>query len=223
MTVTETKIFVKGSMGQLETVVSVPSVKGFGLVFLSHPHPLFGGSMENKVIYTLNKAFLENNWITVKHNFRGVGETSGAFDNGEGETEDLLNIVNYYRNLTKITNSLPKKYPLCFAGFSFGTYVSCKLAHKITPDFLLLTGIAAKKWEFSLPKDYSAKTTLIHGQNDEVIPLVDVLEWSKKENLSVTVIPGTDHFFNKQISLLKSTVMRKIAWMKYSWSENTNF
>ncbi len=124
----EIELTVCGSVGNLETRLSIPEASPNGVAFLSHPHPLFGGNMNNKVIHTLNKTFLQENWITIRHNFRGVGKSQGTYDNGRGETEDLLTLVKYFLSLPEIRALFPNEPKICFSGFSFGTYVSCKAA-----------------------------------------------------------------------------------------------
>lgn len=210
MPIREIDMTVRGKVGNLQTKLSLPDLTPKGIAFLSHPHPLFGGSMNNKVIHTLNSSFLKKNWITVRYNFRGVEESQGVFDNGKGETDDLLLLVQFFLKLSEVRTLLPFKPKICFTGFSFGTYVSCQAAFKISPNFLLLLGTAAGKWKFDLP---SVPTFLIHGEEDEVISLADVLDWAYRFNQSINVIPKTDHFFSKQIPLLRSTIERAITWM----------
>uniref|UniRef100_UPI00339D301B alpha/beta hydrolase n=2 Tax=Turicimonas muris TaxID=1796652 RepID=UPI00339D301B len=212
MAVKEIEMTVRGKSGNLETRLSIPGCAPKGIAFLSHPHPLFGGNMNNKVIHALNKSFLQENWITVRHNFRGVGKSQGVYDNGAGETEDLLALVQFYLELPEIKALFSSKPKTCFSGFSFGTYVSCNAAFSNAPDFLLLLGTAAEKWKFDLP---AVPTFLIHGEKDEVIPLKDALEWAGRFGQAVTVIPNTDHFFSKQIPLLQAMIKRAITWMNH--------
>src|SRR5262249_40631821 len=111
----EQPIFIEGPSGQIEALLYVPSQSFEKIAVMCHPHPLYGGTMHNKVVHMLAKTFQELNAATIKFNFRGVGKSAGHYANGEGEMNDLISVINWMQN----------EYPhrsLSLAGFSFGTY-----------------------------------------------------------------------------------------------------
>ena len=197
-----------GKAGLIQTVITVPTDKFDGLVFITHPHPLFGGSMDNKVVTTIDKAYLAKNFATVKFNFRGVGSSEGCFDNGLGETEDFLLLFDQIMNFQPIQSRLKEQSTLIsFAGFSFGTYVISQALLKKSVDFSLLIGIAPNKWDYP---DIKQNFTAIHGEIDDVVPLPDILSWMNKQEKPLIVIPGANHFFDRQLNLLKLTLTQYI-------------
>ncbi len=197
-----------GKAGLIQTVITVPSNKPDGLVFITHPHPLFGGSMDNKVVTTIDKAYLAKNFATVKFNFRGVGSSEGHFDNGIGETEDFLLLFDQIMEFQPIQSKLKGEDTLIsFAGFSFGTYVISRALLKKPVDFALLIGTAPNKWDYP---DIKQNFTAIHGELDDVVPLPDVLSWMNKQEKPLIVIPGSNHFFDRKLNLLKQTISLNI-------------
>lgn len=198
-----------GKVGLIETVITIPSNNFAGVVFITHPHPLFGGSMNNKVVTTIDKAYLARNFLTVKFNFRGVGTSDGQFDNGCGETEDLLLLFDQVLKFSPIQQRLEKqKILISFAGFSFGTYVIARALLKKSVDFTLLLGTAPNKWNYP---DIAQNFTAIHGEFDNVVPLPDILSWMNKQNKPLIVIPGANHFFDRKLNLLKQTLLNNIC------------
>lgn len=197
-----------GKAGLIQTVITVPSDRFDGLVFITHPHPLFGGSMDNKVVTTIDKAYLAKNFATVKFNFRGVGSSEGHFDNGLGETDDLLLLFDQIMEFQPIQTRLQEKSTLIsFAGFSFGTYVISQALLKKSVDFTLLIGAAPNKWDYP---DITQSFTAIHGEFDDVVPLPNVLSWMNKQEKPLIVIPGANHFFDRKLNLLKLTLSQYI-------------
>jgi alpha/beta superfamily hydrolase len=199
------KFTLAGGAGQMEGVIDYPKDDQAprGIALVAHPHPLYGGTMDNKVAVTLMRTFVNLGYVVARINFRGVGKSEGVHDHGQGETDDMA-ILHAW---------MVAKYPdlpVALTGFSFGTYVQTHLAQRLvaagTPaERLVLVGAAAKKWEMaSIPAD----TILIHGENDETIPLIDVLDWLRPQDIPVIVIPGADHFFHRKLGHIKSWVMQ---------------
>lgn len=195
-----------GAAGQIQCALDVPDTAAFaaprGIALVAHPHPLFGGTMDNKVVHTLARAFIALGYAAARMNFRGVGESAGVHDNGRGETDDMALLLDNMRQ--RYPN-----VPTALAGFSFGTFVQSQLQQRLTDngapaERLALVGAAAGKWP--LPK-VPANTILIHGERDETIPLVDVLDWARPQDLPVIVIPGADHFFHKKLQHIKNFVV----------------
>ena len=200
--------FIASEVGQLECKLDLPSDSTpRGIALIAHPHPLYGGTMDNKVIQTLAHAFTTLDYVSVRMNFRGVGASAGVHDAGVGETNDMALLHAY------MTQQYPH-LPVALAGFSFGTFVQAQLQHRLialhTPaERLALIGTAAGKWQ--LP-EVAADTILIHGEEDDTIPLSDVLNWARPQDIPVIVIPGADHFFHRKLHHIKQLVIQ--LWHK---------
>ncbi|OGA33892.1 MAG: alpha/beta hydrolase [Betaproteobacteria bacterium RIFCSPLOWO2_12_FULL_64_23] len=179
-----------------------------GVALIAHPHPLFGGSLDNKVAQTLAKTFIELGYIALRPNFRGVGASAGEHDEGRGEADDLLAILDYAR--TRFHAQSP-----VLAGFSFGAYVQTLVARRAAPERMALVGVAAGL--VSGGRSYTAEAVpadsiVIHGELDETVPLANVLAWARPQELPVIVVPGADHFFHRRLNLIKSII--KGAWQR---------
>ena len=191
------RVLIDGPAGSLEVVVNAPA-RPRGIALVAHPHPQQGGTLDNKVAQTLAKAFHALRYVAVRFNFRGVGDSQGSFDEGEGESDDALAALEHARD--RFGASLP--YAL--AGFSFGAYVQTRVAQKVQAERLVLAGPAVKRFEVAtVPPD----TIVIHGEHDEVVPLADVLDWARPQQLPVVVFPGCSHFFHGRLPQLRDTVV----------------
>jgi alpha/beta superfamily hydrolase len=204
------KFTLAGAAGQMEGVLDYPKNAPRGIALVAHPHPLYGGTMDNKVAVTLMRTFVNLGYVVARINFRGVGASQGVHDNGIGETDDMALLHAW------MTAKYPD-LPVALSGFSFGTFVQSQLAQRLaaagTPaERLVLVGAAAKKWAMA---DIPADTILIHGENDDTIPLVDVLEWLRPQDIPVLVIPGADHFFHRKLQHIKS-------WVTQMWHRPTD-
>ena len=192
----------RGAAGALECALDLPDGEPRGLALVAHPHPLYGGSMDNKVAQTLALAFVTLGHATVRMNFRGVGQSEGEHDAGRGETDDMALLLSH----------MQQQYPglpVALGGFSFGTFVQAHLQRRLiaagTPaERLVLVGTAAGKW--AMP-EVPANTLLIHGELDETIPLADVFEWARPQDLPVVVVTGADHFFHRKLQHIKNFVV----------------
>ena len=184
--------FVNGPAGRIECAVDGPDGAARGVALIAHPHPLFGGTLDNKVVQTLARAFVELGYETWRPNFRGVGATEGVHDEGRGELEDLLVIAGRF--------SSPK---IVLAGFSFGAAVVGQLAQRVKPERMVLVGLGVTR----LPvPEVPADTLVIHGENDETVPLAAVLDWARPQELPVVLVPGADHFFHRKLQVLRTIV-----------------
>lgn len=203
------RLSIAGPAGLLEVLLDEPARSAHpitaGVAVIAHPHPLFGGTMDNKVVQTLARAFVQCGWRAVRFNFRGVGRSAGRHDDGRGELDDLLAVVGH----------CAPGGPLALAGFSFGSFVashailSLHEARKI--EHIVLVGTAASRFPVaSIPVDLREKALVIHGEHDETVPLVDVFDWARPQNLPVTVVTGASHFFHGQLGLLRSLVVRHL-------------
>ncbi|MFM8696391.1 MAG: alpha/beta hydrolase [Betaproteobacteria bacterium] len=194
-----------GPSGSLEVALDVPPgpAQGKGLALICHPHPLHGGTMDNKVVQTLARAFLQLGWRSLRLNYRGVGQSEGGWDEGRGETDDAQHAL--------LAVAEPAE-PLLLAGFSFGGFVAAQLAQRLAQagrpaTRLVLVGPATGN--FALPP-VAPDTLVVHGEADEVVPLQCTLDWARAQALPVTVLPGVGHFFHGQLPLLKSVVLRAL-------------
>lgn len=208
MTPEPQRLFLAGDAGRIELATDWPATAPRGVAYLAHPHPLYGGTMDNKVVTTLVRAFNTLGWLAVRQNFRGVGQTEGQHDHGAGETADFLSVVAGLPQHAEVAPRLPAGLPLAFAGFSFGSFVAARAAQSAAPRHLVLVGCAAGKW--ALP-EVAPTTLVIHGEADETIPLADVLAWARPQHLPVVVMPGADHFFHRRLTQLKRLVMLGLA------------
>jgi hypothetical protein len=200
---------VAGPAGRIEVVLDWPDTGApAGVAHIAHPHPLYGGSLDNKVVSTLARTFCVLGWLAVRSNFRGVGATEGRHDEGRGELEDLMHLIGQIAWLPPAQPHRP--VPLALAGFSFGSFVAAQAAAQLRqrgapPRHLVLVGAAAGKWAMP-PVDAGA--LVIHGEKDETIPLADVLPWAAGCEVPVVVIPGADHFFHRRLPTIKRLVTR---------------
>lgn len=200
------KSTIAGAAGLIEIAVDAPAGSSKGVAVIAHPHPLFGGTMDNKVVQTLARAFTQCGWTAVRFNFRGVGASSGSHDEGRGELQDLLAVVQH---------AAPAG-PLALAGFSFGAFVTTHAFAALQAErdiaSLVLVGTAASRFKVAaVPADAHLKTLVIHGESDDTVPLAAVLDWARPQALPVTVVPGVGHFFHGQLLLLKSLVVRHLG------------
>ena len=197
------KFMLPGGAGQMEGLIDMPAGDAAprGIALVAHPHPLYGGTMDNKVAVTLMRTFVGLGYVVARINFRGVGASEGVHDRGHGETDDMGLLYQH------MTGKFPG-LPVALSGFSFGTYVQSQLAKRLaeagTPaERLVLVGAAAKKWELA---EVPADTILIHGENDDTIPVQDVFDWARPQDIPVLVIPGADHFFHRKLGHIKTWV-----------------
>ena len=196
------RFMIAGAAGALECALDLPEGAPRGLALVAHPHPLYGGTMDNKIAQTLARAFVALGYVAVRMNFRGVGKSEGSHDAGRGETDDMALLLAHMRQ------QYPD-LPLALGGFSFGTFVQAQLQQRLIEqgkpaERLVLVGTAAGKW--AVP-NVPANTILIHGEMDDTIPLSAVLDWARPQDLPVIVIPGADHFFHRKLQHIKSFVV----------------
>ncbi|HZX26720.1 MAG TPA: alpha/beta hydrolase [Telluria sp.] len=195
------KFTLTGGAGTMECQLDLPAGAPRGIALVAHPHPLYGGTMDNKVAQTLARTFVGLGYVAARFNFRGVGASEGAHDDGRGETDDMLVMWNHMR-------AQYPGLPVALSGFSFGTYVQAMLQQRLiqqgTPaERLVLVGTAAGKWPMpEVPQD----TILIHGEVDDTITLTAVLDWARPQDIPVIVIPGADHFFHRKLTHIKTLV-----------------
>lgn len=205
---------IDGPAGLLEVVVEDPAhMPPLGLVVIAHPHPLMGGTMDNKVVHTLVRAFVLAGWRAVRFNFRGVGKSEASWDEGRGESVDMMAVLGHFQSDPAL-----RGLPVALAGFSFGGYVAAQVYARLAqaaanqpaiqvPAQLVLISPAVSR--FDVPH-VPPHTLVVEGEQDDVVPLSSVLEWARPQALPVTVVPGTGHFYHGQLSRLREIVLRHL-------------
>lgn len=198
---------IDGPVGLIEALRDAPAdgQATRGVAVIAHPHPLFGGTMDNKVVQTLARAFVQCGWVAVRFNFRGVGASQGVYDEGRGEVADMLAVVA----------QAAATGPLALAGFSFGAAVTTHAVGELwtqrSLEKIVLVGTAASRFEVApVPEGGHDRTLVLHGEADDTVPLTAVLDWARPQVLPVTVIPAGGHFFHGQLPLLKNLVVRHL-------------
>jgi alpha/beta superfamily hydrolase len=196
----------QGTAGAIEALLDTPAdLAVVGTAVIAHPHPLFGGTMQNKVVQTMARAFVQCGWQALRFNFRGVGASAGTYDEGQGETQDMLALVE----------QVAPQGPLALAGFSFGAFVTSHVALRLhtvrSLDKLVLVGTAASRFEVApVAPDLHDRTLVLHGEQDDTVPLTSVMDWARPQSLPIMVIPGVEHFFHGQLPLLKNLLVRHL-------------
>jgi hypothetical protein len=204
------KSSIAGPAGALDIALDLPAGASRGIAVIAHPHPLFGGTLDNKVVQTLARAFVQSGWTAVRFNFRGVGGSAGSHDEGRGELEDLLAVVQH------AAPAGAGQATLALAGFSFGAFVTthafARLQASRPIEKLVLVGTSVSRAP-AAPVDAAAhpRTLVVHGEQDDTVLLSAVMDWARPQALPVTVVPGVGHFFHGQLPLLKSLVTRHLA------------
>jgi uncharacterized protein len=199
------KITLQGEAGDIEALRDAPEGASRGVAIVAHPHPLFGGTMDNKVVQTLARALVQCGWTVVRFNFRGVGASAGQHDAGAGELRDFLSVVS----------QVAPTGALAIAGFSFGSFVAshalAALAAQREIEKVVFVGTAAQRFSVAaVAPDLQDKTLVVHGEQDDTVSLASVMDWARPQSLPVTVVPGGGHFFHGQLPLLKGLVVRHL-------------
>ncbi|MDB5889901.1 MAG: putative transrane protein [Polaromonas sp.] len=204
---------IQGAAGAIEIATDLPKTADAGaqpasrgVAVIAHPHPLFGGTLDNKVVQTLARAFTQCGWTAVRFNFRGVGRTAGMHDEGRGELDDMLSVVAHASS----------SGPLCLAGFSFGAFVTTHAVERLhgsrTIEKLALIGTSVSRSAAApIDADLHGRTLVVHGEQDDTVELSAVMDWARPQALPVTVVPGAGHFFHGQLPLLKSLMVRHLT------------
>ena len=206
MNATTRTLSLQGQAGHIEALLDEPAEGAVqGTAVIAHPHPLFGGTMQNKVVQTLARAFVQSGWRAVRFNFRGVGASEGTYDEGRGEAADMFQVIA----------QVAPEGPLALAGFSFGAFVTSHVVQALgdrrPPQQLVLVGTAASRFELApVALDLHERCLVLHGELDDTVPLATVMDWARPQSLPITVIPGCEHFFHGQLPLLKSLVVRHL-------------
>lgn len=206
-------------------------LQGYALVL--HPHPLFAGTMHNKIVQTLVRTLADDGYIATCFNFRGVGQSTGIHQHGQLEILDAYLVKQYTQEFTQ---QLIKKNLLAFkqhhlndskvfnakfvlAGFSFGTYIASELMHieqilgHENAQAVFLIGSAAGKWPMPHINHLCQNIRLIHGEDDDVITVQNPMQWAKEQHLPMQIVPHAGHFFHGKLQHIKETVQQTLCYL----------
>jgi uncharacterized protein len=203
------RVMIPGPAGELQGLVEIPQdapgaapqpVRAFAVV--CHPHPLYGGTMDNKVVYTVARAFQQCGAPAIRFNYRGVGTSAGSYDEGRGETADTLAVIAYGA----------RRWPqaaLWLGGFSFGGAVAVRAAGKAAPERVVLVAPAVTRIDVSGEPGPACPWLIVQGDQDEQVPADQVLAWARALTPppAVTLLPATGHFFHGRINELRGAVL----------------
>ncbi|MGB6006705.1 alpha/beta hydrolase [Castellaniella sp.] len=202
----------RGMSGTVEYTVDHPEQSPVGWALVLHPHPLHGGTRDNKVVTTVARACVQQGLLAIRPNFRGVGGSQGVFDQAVGETADMVACVE------QVFQDWPQaaRGPWVLAGFSFGSAVAAQLYAELAdrdlplPSRLMLIGCAVERFRYR-PLSMPASTLMIHGEHDEVVPLSEGMDFARAHQLPLTVVPEAGHFFHGKLLILRQTVLSSLA------------
>lgn len=198
---TQRSVIFSGDVGQLQGMVHLPDADPIGIAVIAHPLPTQGGTMENKIVTTLANTLVSMGYAALRFNFRGVGQSAGNYDEGCGEVQDV-------RAACELMRQEFGDLPLIAAGFSFGAYVQARAAQHTQPTKLVL--IAPAVGRFAMP-DVPANSLIIHGDCDDVVPLADLLDWARPQQLAIIILTGAEHFFHHRLKQLQEVVLKNLT------------
>ena len=199
----EHSLLLEGLAGQIEAILTVPeTIHSYFVAFLGHPHSLQGGTMNNKVVTTMSRVFKELGIPSLRFNFRGVGQSAGVYNDGLGESKDMLELVQLWQ----------KEQPqikLIFAGFSFGSYVCYRAAAQSSPSILITIAPPVHHYDYREFEPQPESWLIVQGDVDEVVPSTLVLDFAKESHpiLPVIEFPETGHFFHGKLVELKTKLL----------------
>jgi alpha/beta superfamily hydrolase len=195
-------LIVTGSAGQLQVLATVPEAEPRALAIICHPHPLHGGTLDNKIVHQLAKSFVALGAVSVRFNFRGVGQSDGEFDEGRGEKDDLLSVVEWARTRWP-------GLPLWLAGFSFGGYIALDAAQSLRPDWLVTVAPAFNYFPEQPVALDAIRWLLVQGEVDDIVPRSVVDTWCGNQGLAPesVCVEGAGHFFHGRLNELRDIVL----------------
>ena len=201
------EVIFNGPEGRLEGRYHHSKKPGAPIALILHPHPQFGGTMNNKVVYSMYKSFVKRGFSTLRFNFRGVGRSQSTFDNGQGEMSDAASALDWMQAHN------PNASSCWIGGFSFGAWISMQLMMR-RPEINGFISVAppASQHDFSFLAPCPASGILIHGDRDEIVPVdsVDKLAAKLKSQKNITIdyeiVKGCDHFFGDHMAQLNKIV-----------------
>ena len=207
---TETVTF-DGETGVIDCAMDWPTDTPRGWALVLHPNPAQGGTRDNKVVTTISRACVQHGLVAVRPNFRGIGQSAGVFDEGRGETDDMARLVEQFQ--TRYPELVAGAWVL--GGFSFGTCVGAQLYAKLktsqsaVPNMVIWAGSAVLRFQHG-DVDAPSDALVVHGENDDVVPLEEVMRWARPIDMPVVVVPNTGHFFHGKLLILRELVQMRL-------------
>ena len=201
------EVFFNGPAGRLEGRFHPAKQRGAPIAVVLHPHPQFGGTMNNQIVYSTYYAFAERGFSVLRFNFRGVGRSQGAFDHGQGELSDAASALDWAQTIN------PEARACWIAGVSFGAWIGMQLLMR-RPEIDSFISIAppASMFDFSFLAPCPSSGLIIHGDKDEMVPvesvqkLVNKLSHQRDIKIDFRTLKGAGHFFNDQMVELEASV-----------------
>lgn len=193
---------IDGPAGVLEALLESPrDIEPIAVAVVCHPHPVHGGTMQNKVAHTLARSFVDIGSLALRFNFRGVGSSEGVFDDGDGEVGDVLAAVAWLRR------EFPE-LPLWLAGFSFGAAMAVRAAVECDADGLISVAPAVSRFAGNLDRQPDCPWLIVQGDNDELVDVDETIAWVNElaPGPELEVFPETEHFFHGKLVLLRNAV-----------------
>ncbi len=200
-----------GLAGTIDCAIDWPAGEPVGWALVLHPNPAHGGTRDNKVVTTIARACVQHGYVAVRPNFRGIGQSAGEFDHGKGEMLDMAALVEQFR--VRYPTLAEKKWVV--GGFSFGTSIAVQLyarwesAGKRLPDLMVLAGSAALRFRHGDAKA-PADALIVHGEDDDVVPLSELMEWARPIDMPVVVMPNAGHYFHGKLLILRNLISTRL-------------
>jgi len=200
-------LLINGPAGNLEVLAEEPEniTVNSPIAITCHPHPLYGGTLQNKVVHTLAKACLELGMLAIRFNFRGVGKSEGHFEHGLGEQQDCIAVATWARQ------QYPER-PIWLAGFSFGSFVVYQVFTEIKAQRILLVAPPVGLFQFQSMDNISIPWCVIQGKDDEITPPDSVEAWVKRQRSppKFFYLDDVSHFFHGKLNVLREIV--RVVW-----------
>ncbi len=200
-------LFIDGPAGRLESVLELPKDRAaLGAAVVCHPHPQHGGTMQNKVVHTLARAFVRSGFASLRFNFRGTGASDGVYDDGKGEVGDALAAVAWMR-------ARYADLPLWLAGFSFGAAIAVRAAVEVPVNGLVSVAPAVQRFVGVLEQQPDCPWLIIQGDADELVDVETTIAWVNElePGPELQVLARAEHFFHGRLNELRDAAMTFIA------------
>jgi alpha/beta superfamily hydrolase len=207
------EVFFNGPDGRIEGRYTPGEHKDSPVALVLHPHPLHGGTMNNKVVYTMYQSFIQNGFATLRINFRGVGRSQGKFDNGVGELTDAATALDWLQDQNEFANNF------WISGFSFGAWIALQLLMR-RPEIQHFVAVSppAGKYDFSFLSPCPTSGFIVQGDKDSIVAEQAVADFANKLNkqrgieVGYKVVHGGDHFFREKLDMLKDAIDEHIKY-----------
>lgn len=210
----QTPLFIDGPAGRLESVLDAPAqMSPVGGAVICHPHPQHGGTMHNKVVHTLSRAFLRCGFETLRFNFRGTESSEGSYDDGRGELDDALAALAFMRDRLAGGRTADVSSPLWLAGFSFGAAIVIRAAATVPVGGLISVAPAVSRFTGKLERQPDCPWLIVHGDQDELADVDETVAWVNGllPGPELLIMAGAEHFFHARLVELREHVTRFVA------------